>query len=482
MGRGVDGSLPAGHARPHLKRAAAAAAVARGGAVTLAAAFALSCARPSVRIEVSPGEEGTMRTFAGTRLAEEDIARLESIYGDAGRRERGSLAFSGRFAEGLPEEIGNRNGLSEVRTSLGSAWMYWESLDEPRDLWSDLTQRQAAGELWARIFARWAETLLGDDSQRERFRSVFEAEYLPLARDAMLLFGAMQATSQAQRVAAGVRGPREAGPITPDERFRQTVFLPLLLLLGERGFFTPVEMQRLTLLSMDGAASEVQRQWSLDEIILPAIARQIRRFRPDAPAVSYPQLLAWGISFALYANSPARHADLLLASPAVPDEDKAKLRAGEAGVSMPTAFGVRVRAKRPSTDVEVVVTTGVEPHLTNGSFDPESGTVRFRTRAFAPGDRVSLFPPAFHASWAVPDEAMQRRCFGELLLQGAALAEFCGWQQSLPPRAQQRLEEALQELAETGRPASLRRIIDQLESRSPAPAALARWVRDQATA
>lgn len=448
----------------------------------LAVAMASACARPSVRIEVSPGEEGTLRTFAGTRLAEDDIARLESIYGDPGRRERGSLAFSGRFAEGLPEEIGNRNGLSEVRTSLGSAWMYWESLDEPRDLWSDLALRQAAGELWARIFARWAESLLADDSQRERFRGVFEAEYLPLARDAMLLFGAMQATSQAQRVAARVRGARERGPITPDERFRQTVFLPLLLLLGERGFLTAAEMQRLTLLSMDGAASETQRQWSLDEIILPAITRQIRRFTPDAAAISYPQLLARGISFALYANSPARHADLLLASPVVPEEDKARLRAGEAGVSMPPAFGVRVRAARPSTDVEVVVTTGIEPHLTNGRFDPESGTVRFQTRVFAPGDRVSLFPPAFHASWAVPEAAMQQRCFGEVLLRGADLAEYCGWQQSLPPRAQERLEEALRELAETGRPAALRRLVDQLESRSPPPPALTRWVRSQTTA
>lgn len=445
----------------------------------LLAGLSFGCARPSVRIEIAPGEDGTVRTFSASRLDAGDLARLEAIYGGAGERQGQGARFSGRFAEAMPEEFGNRNGLTEVRTLLGSSWMYWEALEEPRDLWQDLQERQAAGELWARIFGRWVEQQLDDDSQRERFRGVFESQYLPLSRDAMLLFGAMQAASQAQRVAARVRGPREFGPMTADERFRQMVFLPLLLMMAERGIFTAEEMQRLVLLSMDGTTSEAQRQWSLDEIILPAITRQIRRFRPEAPSVTYPQLLAWGLSFYFYASSPLRHADLLLASPAVPEEDKARLRSGEGGLSMPPAFGVRVREQRRSTDAEVVVSTGVAPHLTNGSFDPQTGAVTFRSRVFAPGERVSLYPAAFHASWAVPDEAMQRRCFGEVLLSGAELAEFCGWQQALTPRLKQRLDEALRELAETGRPASLRRIVDQLDSRNPPPAALARWVRSQ---
>jgi len=449
------------------------------GSIAIAMGVLAACAPRTVRVEVTASDEGAVRTFATNRLDEAEARRLEALYGVAPTRGRGGTTFTAAFEGALPEEIGNRNGLTEVRTSLGTSRMYWESFHEPRDLWGELRERQASGEVWVRIFGRWSEQQFDDESVRQRVRDAFETQYLPFARDTMLLFGSMQAVTQAHRVAASVRGPREFGPLTADERFRQAVFLPLLLMMAERGFFSAEEMQRLTLLSMNGAAAEAQRQWSLDRIILPAITRQIRRFQPDAPEATYPQLLAWGLSFYFFANSPARHADLLLASEAVPEEDKARLRAGQGGVSMPPAFGVRVRQQRPSTDAEVVLTTGVEPHLTNGTFDAERGAVVFRTRIFGPQDRVSLYPATFHASWATPDEVMQRRCFGEVLLRGADLAEYCGWQQALTPRMQQRLEEALAELAETGRATALRRIVEQLQSRHPPPEALVRWVRSQ---
>ena len=152
--------------------------------------------------------------------------------------------------------------LSEVRTSLGVAKLYLESFDPGGDHWSDLAFRMASGELWVRIFGSWAEMQIDDDSRREEFKAALEREYLPLARDTMLLWSAMQAASQAQRVAAKVRDAKDRSEISDDERFRRTVFLPMLLLLAERVIFTPEESQRLMLLSTRGNPNEAERRWS----------------------------------------------------------------------------------------------------------------------------------------------------------------------------------------------------------------------------
>lgn len=447
----------------------------------LAAIAGSACAPRKVRVEVAAGDDGVVRTFATNRLDREQAARVESLYGAGSVRSAGGeTAFTASFDESLPSEIGNRSGISEVRTSLGVAKLYWESFDPLADHWRDLEFRMASGELWVRIFGRWAEMQIDDDSRREEFKAALEREYLPLARDTMLLWSSMQAASQAQRVSARVRDAKDRSGITDDERFRRTIFMPLLLLLAERGFFTAEELQRLLLLSARGNPSEAERRWSFAEVIAPAMQRQFRRFNPAAPPPTFPSLLASGVSFYFFASNSTRVDDLMLASPAIPAADKERIRRGDRGVALPPVFGVRVGSRPRPTETEVVLATGVEPYLTNGSWDPETKSVVFKGRLVEGRERITLYAATFQAAWAVPDEAFQRKCFGAVLLEGEPLASYCGWHQALPAKPRARWDAALETLAETGDRKPLREAAASLDRNFGVPEAIRAWLGGEA--
>lgn len=450
--------------------------IASAALASIGGALLGGCGPRKVRVDVVAGEDGVTRTFATNQLDAEELARVQELYGAAPVERDGEIEFTAAFAEDLPSEVGNRNGLSEVRTSLGSSHFYWESFDAGGDHWRDLEHRIDCGDLWICLFGRWAETRIDDESRREEFKAALDGEYRPLARDVMLMWSAMQAASQAQRVAARVRTADDRSPMTRDESYRRTLFLPLLLLLSERGIFTAEETQRLLLLSTRGNPDEMERRWSFDELIMPAILRQVRRFMPEATPPTFPQLLASGVSFYLFATSSAKVDDILLASPVVSDADKERIRRGERGISLPPAFGFRVGSRPKVTETEVSLATGVEPYLTNGTYEEERKAVIFRSRVVAGAERTSLYPPTFQAAWAVPDEARQRQCFGEVLLAGEDLASYCGWWQVLTPKLQERWEKALETLASGGGPGALREVASQLRLRHPVPRKLAEWL------
>ncbi len=442
------------------------------------AALLAGCGPKTVRVEVAAGEEGAVRTFATNRIGKDDSDRVRALYGDGRvRSEGGETAFTAAFPDRLPSEIGNRNGLTSVVSPLGTSHLYWESFHTSQDHWGDLSRRIAGGELWVRLFGRWAEARLDDPSKREEFRVALETEYLPLARDLMVAWSSMIATSQAHRVGARVRGGDESGSLTEDERFRRTVFLPLVLMLGERGILDADETQRFMLLAAGGNPDDRKRRWSFETLVGPAILRQIRRFDPDAEAPTYPRLLATGLSFYFFANNSLRHRDLLLASGALSPEDRVRLEQGEP-VPMPPAFGVRIGGGSDPTETEVSLKTPVEPFLTNGKWIAERSTVEFESRVPDGVERISLYPATFHAAWAVPDRGAQEACFGEVLLEDEDLAAFCGWHQTLDDGQQGVLEAALERLAEDRDRAAFSKAIEAIDA-SGLPAVLRRWIDDE---
>ncbi len=444
----------------------------------LLASLLAGCGARRVRVEVAAGADGATRTFATNRIDSDEAERVASLYGDGSMKVGGGeTAFTATFAQELPSEIGNRNGLSEIATSLGVARFYWESFDAAVDHWSDLEHRMASGELWMRIFGRWAEMQIEDDSRREEFTAALEREYLPLARDLMLLWSAMQAAAQAQRVGAGVRDANDRSQISADERFRRTVFFPLLLLLAERGFFTAAEAQQLMLLGSRGNPNARERNWSVSAVIGPALQRQFRRYVPDAAVPTVPSLLANGVSFYLFASNSSRIDDLLLASPVVPEEDKDRLRRGERGISLPPVFGVSLAGGRTPTETEVVLATEVEPYMTNGVWNPRTRSVVFKGSILDGRERVSLYPSTFQAAWSVPDESFQRRCFGSVILEGEALAAYCGWHQALPTKPRERWDRALEALAGSGDRREFEETVNGFSRTHGAPEAIVRWCR-----
>src|SRR5262249_51160862 len=91
--------------------------------------------------------------------------------------------------------------------------------------------------------------------------------------------------------------------------------------------------------------AQSERTWAVEQVLMPALLRQVHRFRPNVKALTGSELFSIGFSFWLYATSSSDRTDILLASPAISEEDKAKLRAGKNSVTLPPPSGrARCRA------------------------------------------------------------------------------------------------------------------------------------------
>jgi len=467
--------------------------------ITLSCIVALSsalggCERKVVRVEMTAGEGAVERSFASNTLDDDAVRRITAAYGGAPSRDRSArgLRFEGRFGSGrgdaLPNEVGNRSGLDEIRTTLGSAWFYYEAFGEGGgrhgDDWAALMQRMHAGDLWVRLFGLWAERQLPAGEQRERFRAAMENEIVPMARNVMLRYGAMQSVAQSQRIGGRVREADESGERSADESFWQQVFVPLLIAFAEEDVFTPMELQRLFLLSLDGRAGGDSRQWSVDEIFLPALSRQVRRFQPDVEAVTTGQLFAMGLSFWFFSSTSPDRIPLLLESPAISEADKARLRRGERGVRLPPPFGIEPRRRVPTTDTEVRLRMASEPYLTNGVWQQDgagpSGVLVFRASFTDADNRSVLYEPVFYAAWAEPASQRQQSLFGEVLLVDEELAEYCLWHEMLPAHERAAWSDALATFeaigATTGDRTALRAIANRAAERRTLPKPLRAWL------
>lgn len=497
------------------------------------------CAERTVRVEMKTTPEGgVQRSFASNTLERSDEERLQGVYqsGPQDDAATGGKRFEGRFDEGLPSEVGNQSGLTSIVTELGTTWFYFEAFDgvmtaearrgdngamasieasgaavgagsgaasgtgstvagpraaAERSDWAGLQQRMAAGELWIRLFGRWAEKQVVDPSKREEFRIYIDETLVPFALNLMLRYGAMQAVAQSARVGVNYRESDEEGPRSADETFWQSVFMPLLLMLAteggadladeavRRGIFTADEMHRLFLLSLDGNAGGRTRTWSRDEIFVPAITRQVRRFKPDAKPFTQGQVTLQGLGFLLWATTSPERDDLLLASSAISDVDKERLRNGDRSVELPPPFGVDPMREPENVKTEVRLDVAEQPFATNGVWDDEANVVVFKARFYDAFNRTILYEPIFYAAWSVADESAQRAIFGEVLLRGEGLAEFALWREILDRRERVELAEALRVLREERRPGPLAALVAESRERRKAPQALREWIAER---
>ncbi|MDZ4830134.1 MAG: hypothetical protein SGJ09_08060 [Phycisphaerae bacterium] len=442
------------------------------------------CSTPRIKVDMIAEGGTASRTFASNALAADDVQRLREVYAAEPQADAdiGGTSFSGSFGGQLPSEMGNRNGLVEVSTQLGTTHFYYEAFADGGSLWADFERRMQAGELWVRLFGRWAERQIEDPSKREEWRTYVDRDLVPLVNDAVLLWSAQLASVRFARVAQTLRDSADSSPITDDERFAQKAGMPLLLLFAERGLLTADEAHRLFLVSVDGNPSKAERTWIVDEILLPAMLREVRRFRPNAKAIDSAELVPMALSFWLYATTSSDRRDVLLASPAISEEDKSRLRAGRGSVELPIPFGIDPTRAAKKTDADVRLRTGVRPFAHNGQWDEVTKTVRFTSSFNERSRRTTLYPSVYFAAWSEPDEPAQRRIFGEVVLDSDQLTAYCLWREALPTALAKRWESALDELERTGVPTAVAALEAELRSTRPLPEQLRAWLRSRRVA
>lgn len=398
------------------------------------------CTQQHVKIEMEAGLDGARRAFESNLLTKAEIRRLSDAYDtDPSRRadKKSGVRFEGQFEAGtLPSEIGNRNGLSSLPSKFGTTWYYFEQFGEPANDWDVLKHRMNAGELWLRLGAKYIELQLKDETDRAEWRTFADEQLVPDALSVFLRFNAGQFAITGQRVSARVRGQDDHGPRTFDETFQVMVFAPLTAFAVDRGWVEPSEAQILGLIGIDGWVSRGEREWSQKAVLEPILRRNMSRILPefelgkDLKAAG--EKFTWlGLAFLWWVNTSSDSIEVMLASEAISEEDKEKLRAGNRAISMPGPFGFSIRGGAQPLIAELDLTTPSEPFLTNGDWDESLSKIHFRTKVFPAHDRRRIAPPVFHAAWSVPDSEAQENAFERVVLEGQALAEYCIWERTL---------------------------------------------------
>ncbi len=446
--------------------------------------LSLGCTNREVRVEMRVGADGPERVFETNRVDGDELSRIAAAY-DSGPSEREGGLKGVRFergfaAEGLPSELGNRNGWSSLPGAFGSAFLYIEQFGDERDDWTAFRDRMDAGELWLRLAVSFFEGRIEDEEARAEWRRFADEELVPDLMSAFLRFTANGFVQQGQRVAYRFRSPEARGPRSDDEWFQIQVFTPLVAFAIERGWMTAEEGQLALLSGIDGWVSAGERAWSRATLADPIVERNVRRFVPEAePGRIGPeneQLVLIGLAFLWWVNTSDQAAEIMLDSPAISDEDKQKLRNGNRFIGVPGPFGIPIGGGDRPVDSEVVLETGTEPFVTNGSWDESAGRVRFATKIYPPGQRRRLAPPVFHASWSVPDEAVQQDVFGRLALTGQDLAEVVFWERTLDDEVRESWSRAVLEARLDGDRAAMAEIVRRMEGEGkadrPAPAPL----------
>ncbi len=393
----------------------------------------IACQKPKVKVEISASGGQASRTFATNSTDRASLEAAAAAYGSEGTADAElGRKFTGTFAESaLPSEIGNHGALGSLDSSLGSSRVYYEQFAPRRSEWEAMHDRVESGVLWMKLFGRYIETRqLKDEAARTRFSQWWNGEVIPLVPDLYLMYSGMQAAIQAQRIGVMPRGKSDFHSRTPDEEFSIRVFEPLAILLAERGWITADELAAGQMLALNGHASGREREWFMRSVVTPLIKRTSAQFDQGGEGLSTTRLLAIGVDFMLWVQMSTQYRDILLASPAIPESTKESLRKGVWNVELPPPFGIQVHSKAVVTDAEVVLDTGAEPFLTNGRWNAESKKVEFRGGFYESKFRYTTYNPPYYALWSLPTQR-QESVFGEVILQGESLAEYCVWEAAL---------------------------------------------------
>ena len=438
----------------------------------LVAMTVFGCQNRQVKVEMRTGVDGAQRIFETNYADRDEIRRLSETYDNdpMDRNQGGGVRFEGTFQDGqLPSEVGNRNGLAKLDSSFGSTNYYYEQFGEQANDWAVFKERMNAGELWIRLAARFFEGRMETEEQRVAWREFADTRLIPDALSGYLRYSAGQMVTKGQRVSARVRNADDRGPRTEDETFQVKVFTPLVAFASERGWMSPEEAQLSQLLGIDGWVSAGERDWSRRTIFEPIMKRAVQRFVPDVDPGEIDrnnEKMIWiGLSFLWWVNTSSDAVEILLASDAIPEEDKVRLRNGDRAISIPGPFGFSIGGRPRPLESELVIETGYEPFLTNGDWDESLQSVRFRSRIYPTDGRRMMAPVVYHASWAVPNGDAQSAVFGEVKLDGQALAEYCLWEHTLEDDQREDWLNALTAASESGDLEQMRRVMDGLDGK-----------------
>jgi hypothetical protein len=405
-------------------------------------------------VEMSPQDDGLARTLTCwlekggqtpeiAALPQEDLARLEKLYGRPGTTDAsGKRVFAAEFDAQTPSDVGGAGAYARYVTPFGTLWTYMERFRGDADLGpgrekldANLTKQRAAADQIVDLVVGWLQQEMGQDPAFPRVRQFLDKD-LRGDLKSLLLFG------WAHNVAAGL------GDASEEELVARAVQF-----LVERGYLRMTDVPAVFRIEL--ASDTGQFLILVQRLLARKMGVGDRQPIPASLAfLSDPRRVAK--SFASYVQKTEFFQKRVEAwkqrqknKPKPPSPPPAETATPRPGAAPPVPSGqpdARDQEPTPEGVLEdllgemigdwfdfqifgapdhlgVKLHCGTEPLASNGEWDEEARTVVWSAELKA----QRLLPFFCFAIWCRPDQAAQEKHFGSLVLEGDDLAEYAMW-------------------------------------------------------
>ncbi len=347
---------------------------------------------------------------------------MAAVYGVEAKPQTGDeLHFEGRFSGALPNDLGGAGSFTRYSSPLGKSFVYVERLRGDDNPLKRLEERLQAVDVWVDHTVAWSEKAFGGDASYPKLRRFLHED---LRRDIKNL---------------GLHGLKDG---VLDQNLNEkslTSFLFLVgLFLAERGYFKVADLPRIV------RVLEEDDERAVSRLVIDLLARRAGMDRADLALLEQPDEL--NASIEAYLRGAPEYKQLVVdwtakkrTDPHLPKPDPGDVL-GSATETLMAAFPIFMQ-KDP---VNVSIAVPDKPLVTNGDWDGER--IRWEHSIERSGTNTVSTPAVFHAAWCKPNEILQKRHFGDAVLTGESLFQFCLRYEAFTDDERRRFREGLAKL------------------------------------
>jgi hypothetical protein len=342
----------------------------------------------------------------------DELAALTRLYPKHETTQEGKRhAFTGEFRGRLPDDVGGHGTFTSYVTELGGAFVYIERFRGNSDIAAELEERLKATDQLADYLLGWFAAELGKDPRFENLRQFLDGDFRRDLRNLTLYLWTEQFSTAA------------------NSNSFESSLLRCWQFLIERGY---VKTEDLILLVAQ-ADLVGKKRWSLLLQRLVACKMGVPESQPVPASLAFlADEESIGKTFEKYlAGTPAYRAKL-------EEWEKAKQKKPDTPKPRPTEVTEELAAEligfrlfQTDDYLTVRLSTAVKPMATNGEWKEDSLQVVWDSRIRDKTQSRGSLPLLCYAAWSVPNEAKQKRRFGQMLLSGEDLLKYGVWRHSL---------------------------------------------------
>jgi len=389
---------------------------------------AIGCTRNHYVIEITPVEDGFQRQLTAwsestddddianvTSLSEDELKPMRAAYSGKTMRRKGKKhIFSGKFRETIPDDLGGAGSCRQFESPLGTLGIYVERLRGRDDIEQRLAEQRGKADELIDLFMGWADVELTTQPLRSRAKQLLDEDVRRDLGNLISYLWAYQVVSEFDSDSdSGTAFLVRVGQYLAERDYFSAADIPHLYHAMENG--SPEEsaalIQRVVVRKLgvkEGSPIPEQLEFLADP---KRVERSLSTYL--AGTMFYQQRLAqWKKS----------HAEEVAAGKEGPEPlDVLGDHVVEAcfGAPFSTQDAIEIRLHVP-----------IEPFKTDGKWNAKKKMVEWDKQD---SDQRAM-PIVVNASWSRPNGRMQKRHFGQVLLEDEDLGRFVLWYQALPAK------------------------------------------------